>query len=149
MRGYWKKNTGKIAAGLMFASSLGVLSGCSSFDVQAADGPCLDDSQGCVAQRTAIVRSMSADPARKWIADASGRGVVASGVRLFAYQNVRDKLSCAELTAGIADLDAAKRILNEGPAPGQSMLRHNQIKAMTDDVRALLAASRQRKCATA
>lgn len=139
----------RLAGGVALFTCLGALAGCAGFDAEAASGPCLDDSQGCVGQRTAMVRSMSADPARHWIGQAAARDVVASGVRLFAYQNVRDKLSCAELTAGIADLATAKSVLEQGPAPGQSMLRHNQIKAMTEDVRASLAASRQRKCASA
>lgn len=72
--------------------------------------------------------------------------MASSGVRLFAYQNVRDKLSCAELANAVNEMEAAKQILGQGPAPGQTMLRHNQIKAMTDDVRVALTASRLRKC---
>ena len=122
------------------------LAGCAGFETASADGPCLDDSQTCVGQRTQMVQSLSADPTRHWIGEAVGRGTVASGVRLFAYQNVRDKLSCPELASSVAEMDAAKQTLAEGPAPGQSMLRHGQIKAMTDDVRAALVSSRARKC---
>ena len=125
----------------------GLLGGCAGFDASAADGPCLDDSQLCVAQRTQLVQALSADPARAWVGQPVGRQMVASGVRLFAYQNVRDKLSCPEFASAITELEAAKQTLAEGPAPGQTMLRHNQIKALTDDVRAALAASKQRKCA--
>lgn len=136
----------RAASGVAVFAWLGALAGCAGFDGQSADGPCLDDSQACVSQRTAMVQSMSADPSRHWVGEAAGRGTVASGVRLFAYQNVRDKLSCSELASGMAELGFAKQVLAEGPAPGQTMLRHNQIKAMTEDVRAALAASRQRKC---
>jgi len=122
------------------------LAGCAGFETASVDGPCLDDSKECVSQRTSLVQSMSNDPARVWIGQAVGRGTVASGVRLFAYQNVRDKLSCPELANGIGELESAKQVLAQGPAPGQTMLRHNEIKAMTTDVRNALAASHQRKC---
>lgn len=133
-------------SGLALFGCLGLLTACAGFETQAMDGPCLDDSQLCVSQRTQMVQSMSADASHHWIGQAVGGATVASGVRLFAYQNVRDKLSCAELASGIGELDAAKQTLADGPAPGQTMLRHNEIKAMTDDVRAALSATRSRKC---
>jgi hypothetical protein len=123
-----------------------VLSGCAGLDTQASSGPCLSDSSECIGQRTAMVRTMSADPSRGWISQTPDSGTVASGIRLFAYQNVRDKLSCPELTSAVSDLDAAKRSLAQGPAAGQTMARHNDIKAMTDDVRAALAATKIRRC---
>ncbi len=122
------------------------LSGCAGLDTQSADGPCLGDTPECVAQRTALVRGMSSDPSRAWIGQSVGPGTAASGVRLFAYQNVRDKLSCPQLAVAVQELDAAKQLLAGGPAPGQTMLRHNDIKAMTNDVRASLATSKQKKC---
>lgn len=122
------------------------LTGCAGFETASVDGPCLDDSKECVSQRTALVQLMSNDAAHQWIGQAVGRGTVASGVRLFAYQNVRDKLNCPELVSGVSELEAAKQVLAQGPAPGQTMLRHNEIKAMTTDVRNALAASKQRKC---
>ena len=121
-------------------------SGCAGLETQSLDGPCLDDTAQCVGQRTAMVQTMGNDATRHWIGESVGRGMASSGVRLFAYQNVRDKLSCAELANGVNEMEAAKQLLGQGPAPGQTMLRHNQIKAMTDDVRAALTASRLRKC---
>ena len=144
MRGLRNADFGFVGA---FMGLIG-LSGCAGFDPQAGGGPCLDDSQSCVSQRTALVQTMSAAPTRGWIGESPSDTVVASGVRLFAYQNVRDKLTCAELASGLNDLDAAKRVLASGPAAGQTMLRHNQIKAMTDDVRGSLSAARLRKCST-
>ena len=132
---------------LMMCLAAGVaVSACAGLDTQSASGPCLSDTPECVGQRTAMVRAMSSDPARGWISQSADRGTVASGVRLFAYQNVRDKLSCPELTSAVSDLDAAKNLLAEGPAAGQTMARHNDIKAMTTDVRAALAASKIRRC---
>ena len=128
------------------ALCLAALAGCASLETASLDGPCLDDSPTCVGQRTGMVQAMSSETARHWISETPGRATVASGVRLFAYQNVRDKLSCAELANGISEMDGAKQVLAQGPAAGQTMLRHNQIKAMTDDVRMALAASRLRKC---
>ena len=149
MRGLGRRRIGRLAGGSAWSAALLALAGCAGLDMQAADGPCLDDSQACIAQRTALVRSMSADPSHGWIAVTPGRSTVASGVRLFAYQNVRDKLSCTELAAALSDLDAARHLLAQGPAAGQSQARHNEIKAMTEDVRGSIAASRQRKCVSA
>jgi hypothetical protein len=123
-----------------------LLAGCAGLATETMSGLCLGDSPDCVGQRTALVRSMSNDPNRGWITQSADRGTVASGIRLFAYQNVRDKLSCPELTSGISDLDAAKKMLADGPAAGQTMQRHNDIKAMTADVRAALAATKIRRC---
>jgi len=135
-------------AALVLLGCAVLLASCAGFDAQAMNGPCLDDTPVCVGQRTEMVHAMSSDSGHHWIAEAPGRDTVASGVRLFAYQNVRDKLSCSELANGIAEMDAAKQVLADGPATGQTMLRHNQIKAMTDDVRAALVVSRTRKCGT-
>jgi hypothetical protein len=137
----------QLAQGLVPCLLFGAtLAGCAGLDMQAAEGPCLGDTPACIGERTAMVRAMSSDQARAWIGQTPGRGTVASGVRLFAYQNVRDKLSCSELVSALQDLDAAKQVLADGPAPGQTMLRHNDIKAMTDDVRAALTASKVRRC---
>lgn len=130
---------------VLLAGLLG-LAACAGIETQSLDGPCLDDTAQCVGQRTAMVQSMGNDASRHWIGESVGRGMASSGVRLFAYQNVRDKLSCAELANAVNEMEAAKQILGQGPAPGQTMLRHNQIKAMTDDVRVALTASRLRKC---
>ena len=132
-----------VALGMALAAGL---AGCGGLDSQSAEGPCLSDTADCVGERTAMVRAMSSDPSRAWIGQAASQGTVASGVRLFAYQNVRDKMSCPELTQAVLELDAAKQTLSQGPAAGQTMQRHNEIKAMTDDVRMALAASKLRRC---
>jgi hypothetical protein len=146
MRGRRAGKLMRLAHCAALGGCLSMLAGCAGLDTQSVEGPCLDDSKACVGERTQMVQALSSDPSRGWIGQPAGRGIVASGVRLFAYQNVRDKLSCPELTSGIAEMNAAKQILTEGPAPGQTMLRHNQIKAMTEDVRAALLAGRSRKC---
>jgi len=151
MWGLYLRNIRRAACGFCLFGSAVLPTGCAGlgFGGGEADGPCLDDSQACVAQRTGIVQSLSQDQSRAWVGQTAGRGMVASGVRLFAYQNVRDKLTCPELSSALTELDAAKLALAEGPAPGQTMLRHNQIAAMTTDVRAELANTRTRKCGVA
>jgi hypothetical protein len=133
-----------LLAGPMVAAS--VLTGCAGFNPEESAGPCLKDTKACIAERTALVRKMSSDPTRAWIGEPVGLSMTASGVRLFAYQNVRDKLSCDELAKAVAELDQAKQALAAGPQAGQTMLRHNEIKAMTDDVRLSLATSRSKRC---
>jgi hypothetical protein len=151
MWGHNLRSHRRAACGAYLLGSAVLLAGCAGlgFGGGEADGPCLDDSQACVAERTGIVQSLSQDQTRAWVGQTAGRGTVASGVRLFAYQNVRDKLTCPELSSAITELDAAKQTLAEGPAPGQTMLRHNQIAAMTTDVRAEFANARTRKCGVA
>lgn len=122
------------------------LAGCATVDTAASEGPCLADTPECVTQRTAMVKTMTADPRRAWIGEPVGPGTVASGVRLFAYQNVRDKLNCQELAAAVSELDAARQALASGPRPGQTMARHNDIKALTADVHHALANGKAKKC---
>lgn len=123
---------------LVLASA--TLGACTGVGPSSSGGePCLDDSSACVQQRTAMVDAMVADPQRSWIGQPVSRATVASGVRLFAYQNVMDSLACPQLAAGIQELQAAQQSLAQGRVGGQGAERHNQVKALTDDVHARLA----------
>ncbi|MEZ5774561.1 MAG: hypothetical protein R3D33_07630 [Hyphomicrobiaceae bacterium] len=100
-----------------------------------AGGPCLDDSQACVASRVAMV-----DAAWSPIPPCLGRQPVSretyqSGVRLFAWRSTMDRMSCDELGSGIREMALAKQSLSQGPLPGVSAERNNQVKALTDDTR--------------
>ena len=120
------------------------LAGCAG-GPQSSGAVCLDDSQGCIDKRVALVDSMAGDPNRSWIGRPGSAEEHHSGVRLFAYQRTKDHLSCEELAKGIADLGAAKQTLAGGPPPGGSAERTNAVKAMTEDVRAQLQRQKKKK----
>lgn len=124
------------------------MSACSGIGPGSASGePCLDDSEACIKQRTAMVEAMVADPQRSWIGQPVSRATVASGIRMFAYQNVMDGLACPQLGAGMQELLAAKQSLTQGRVGGQSAERHNQVKALTDDVHAQMTQlAKKRSC---
>lgn len=137
----------RLAPAMLFAVA-GALGACTGVGPGAsADDPCLDDSEACVKQRTALVEAMIADPQRNWIGQPVSRTTVASGIRLFAYQNVMESLSCPQLGAGVQEMRAALQSLSQGRLGGQSAERHNQVKALTEDVHARLQQmARQRGC---
>lgn len=117
---------------------------------EIAGDPCLDDSGGCVDRRVALVNAMVADPQRHWVNEPASRQMHASGVRLFAYQATKDKMSCQELAAGLREMKEVKLALGTGPAAGMSAERGNLVKAMADDVAAqLLRSFKGRHCGKA
>lgn len=125
------------------------VAGCAGMGPDMAGGPCLDDSKGCVEQRTAMVHGMAADKSHAWIGEPVSPATAASGVRLFAYQNVKDKLNCNELATGIKEMEDARGSLSGGPIGGQTMERHNQILALTEDVRGQLQTLSNKRCGKA
>lgn len=120
------------------------LAGCAG-GPQVTGGPCIDDSEGCVGKRVALVNTMASDPNRSWIGKPGSASEHYSGVRLFAYQKTKEQLTCDELAKGIADLGQAKAMLAKGPPPGGSAERNTTVKAMTEDVRGQLEKQRKKK----
>ncbi len=138
-----KGNRGLMA--LALAAALGLAGGCSSGP--GLGEPCLDDSKACIDSRVATVNGMVTDPGKAWINQAPTRATYASGVRLFAWRSSKDRLTCEELAAGLREMAAAKASLSQGPIPGTTAERNNQVKAMTDDATAELAkTAKAKKC---
>ena len=75
---------------------------------------CVDDSAGCVAERSAALSEISNDKSRGWIRQPVPAAAYASGVRLFAYKQKKRELSCEELTIGRREADAGPSVLR-GP----------------------------------
>ena len=121
----------------------GCSGGCSSGPNMGE--PCLDDSKACIDSRVATVNGMVTDPSKAWINATPTRGTYASGVRLFAWRSSKDRLTCEELAAGLREMAAAKMSLSQGPLPGTTAERNNQVKAMTDDAAAELARTAKAK----
>ena len=75
---------------------------------------CVDDSAGCVAERSAALHELSNDKSRGWIKQSAPPAAYASGVRLFAYKQKKRELSCDELAVGRREADAGVGVLR-GP----------------------------------
>jgi hypothetical protein len=131
---------------LLIVGGSAVLTACSTVSgVTTAVGPCLDDSKACVESRTAMVGKLTADPTRSWIGQSVDRRMAASGIRLFAYQNVADSLDCPKLQAGVREMQATRSTIGGTPLAGQTAERHNQIRALAVDMEGVLAAKARRK----
>ena len=123
------------------------LTGCSGFTSADNDAPCLDDSQGCIDARSTAFNAMKSDGERKWIGKPVNARLHASGVRMFAYRAEKDKLSCAELTAGMNEMSAVRSSLS-GAVPGASKDRVVQAKMLADETHAeLQKVHARKKCA--
>jgi hypothetical protein len=125
---------------------LAALGACSTIGNETSvAGPCLDDSKACVETRTGMVAALVADQDRSWISKPADRAMAASGVRLFAYQTVKDGLNCQQLAAAIQDLSSSRNLLAAGRMGGQTAERHNQIKALTHDTEVDYVSTARRK----
>ena len=129
----------------LVATAFGLLLAACVTGGEIAGEPCLDDSGGCVDRRIAVLDAMVADPQRHWVNEPASRQMHASGIRLFAYQATKDKMSCQELSAGLREMKEVKLALGSGPAPGMSAERGNLVKAMADDVAEQLHKTRKAK----
>ncbi len=114
-----------------------VIGGCCVASCSGTTGadaalPCLDDSQPCVDARMAALGAMQSDSKRSWISKPVNARLHASGVRMFAYRTLKDRLSCAELTTGMNEMSSVRATL-AGPVPGVSKDRIVQAKMLADE----------------
>jgi hypothetical protein len=134
-RSVWSK---PVVSGTVVALVLAALGACSTIGTE---------SKACVETRTGIVAALVADQNRTWISKPADRAMAASGVRLFAYQTVKDGLNCQQLAAAIQDLSSSRNLLAAGRMNGQTAERHNQIKALTHDTEVeYVTAARRKSC---
>ena len=75
---------------------------------------CVDDSAGCIAQRTNALAELNNDKSRAWIHQPAHASAYASGVRLFAFKQRKRELSCSELTIARKEAEAGPAVLR-GP----------------------------------
>ena len=79
------------------------------------------------------LKAMIADPGRSWIAHAQSPKEYANGTRLFAYRALRDKLSCAEITSALNEIDAAARTFAT-PVAGVTAEQANHLLSLNSEV---------------
>jgi hypothetical protein len=146
-------SVGALARRLALLAALGGcalgLAACGGFgfgsDDTRAGLSCIDDSPHCVGQRQATLQAMLADKERKWVQEPATPQAHASGVRLFAFRSVKAQLSCAELSYGRREAEAAPKILRgqHGLSPAQ-VSRASMLAAEVQ--RELAAEMRRRRC---
>lgn len=121
------------------------LSGSADGDIQSGLG-CVDDSHACVDQRASALRTLTADPHRKWMREPAGPEAYASGVRMYAYKQKKRDLTCDELTLARREAEAAPGVLR---GAGSQKLTPAQISRgvlFSADVARELASEQRRRC---
>lgn len=122
-------------------------SGLMGLDDNKAGLSCIDDSPQCVEQRQATLKSMLADPDRKWIKEPASPQAHASGVRLFAYRSHKKQLTCEELAHGRREADSAGKALRGPEGKGLSPAQVSRATMFAAEVsKELVAEMRARRC---
>lgn len=106
------------------------VSGCAVGDapIEANAGlSCVDDSPRCISERQIALKSLVADPQRRWVKEPASPAAYASGVRMFAFKQTKKQLSCEELAAGKREADGASASLKGAG----SMLTPAQVSRST------------------
>ena len=106
-----------------------------------ADHPVCEDEKECMVRLKALVDS----PDRSWIGEPEPPADHATGTRLFAYRALQGRLSCAELSRAIEDLEAAAATFRT-PVPGIDASRARSVRALNGAVETELRAERTRRC---
>jgi hypothetical protein len=99
------------------------VSACSGGLVDETRGSltCLDDSNECVEQRQAALKSMIADKDRSWLKEPADAKAHASGVRLFAFRSQKGDMTCEELSYARKEAESAPKVMkaSQGLSPAQ------------------------------
>jgi hypothetical protein len=107
---------------------------------------CVDDSQACIAERSAALNQLMADKQRNWIRQRAPTAAYASGVRLFAFKQRKRELTCEELGIGRREADAGPAILR---GPDGRSLSTGQIARgvmLAQEVSRELSVEMRRRC---
>lgn len=100
-----------------------VVSACSGglVDETRSSLTCLDDSNECVEQRQAALKSMIADKDRSWLKEPADAKAHASGVRLFAFRSQKGEMTCEELSYARKEAESAPKVMkaSQGLSPAQ------------------------------
>jgi hypothetical protein len=95
----------------------------------------------CLARLKALI----ADPERRWIKEPAPSVEYANGTRLFAYRALRSKLSCAEITLALNEIDAAESAFRS-PVAGVSATQASRVLSLGADVGQELRAEFKSRC---
>lgn len=107
---------------------------------------CVDDSQACIAERSAALNQLMADKQKSWIRQRAPTAAYASGVRLFAFKQRKRELTCEELGLGRREADAGPGILR---GPDGRSLSTGQIARgvmLAQEVSRELSTEMRRRC---
>jgi hypothetical protein len=126
---------------------LGACTGGDAMQTASADAAgCVDDSKHCISRRQASLQSMLADPARTWVRSPTTPASAATGVKLFAYRQTKEQLSCSQLDYGRDDTRRMPGMLSSTAVPGANESRIAQVKDMAKQVHRELDNEFKRVC---
>ena len=115
-------------------------------DVGARGLYCVDDSQGCISERSAALSRMLADPKRSWVRQPAPTAAYASGVRLFAFKQRKRELSCDELVIGRKEADAGPQILRGPDGKALTLSQVSRGVMLSQEVSRELNTEIRRRC---
>jgi hypothetical protein len=151
MRDEWRGNGGSAcgrgtgALGALAALALGACAVGEPIEGAGMGINCLDDSPRCISEREAALKTMVADPQRRWVKEAATPSAYASGVRLFAYKSTKKSLTCDELHHGKREADGAAASL-KGAGSGLSPAQVSRSTMFAGEVSRELAGEIKRRC---
>ena len=109
---------------------------------------CVDDSPGCLSERSATLANIMADKQKKWVREPAPAAAYASGVRLFAYKQRKRELTCEELTIGRKEADAGPNALRELEGKGLTTAQVARGVMLSQEVSRELSNELKRRCRT-
>lgn len=107
---------------------------------------CVDDSPGCVTERSAALNHLMADKQRAWVRQPAPTASYASGVRLFAFKQKKRELSCDELAIGRKEADAGPAILRGPDGKGLTMAQVSRGVMLSQEISRELSNEHKRRC---
>lgn len=107
---------------------------------------CVDDSPGCISQRSNALSEMVTDRSRRWVREPVPPAAYASGVRLFAYKQRKRELTCEELSIGRKEAEAGPGILRGPDGKHLSSAQVARGVMLSQEVGRELGAEMKRRC---
>ena len=111
---------GQTLAGAIHLITLVLISGCAigpePINSTGAGLNCIDDTPHCVSERQAALRILVGDKSRAWVREPATPQAYASGVRLFAFRQIKRELSCEDLSHGHKEAEGAPAALKSAGA---------------------------------
>ena len=93
----------------------------------------------------ARLKAMIESPNRDWIGRPQPPAEYANGTRLFAYRALRSQLTCAQITAALAEIGTAAASFTT-PVPGVSAQQVRRVLVLNSEVQRELQAEFTARC---
>jgi hypothetical protein len=148
MRGERVRRKG-LAAGICAALGASVLAACMGGGTESELSKglnCVDDSQACVAERSAALRALMQDKSQGWVRQQPTPAAYASGVRLFAFKQRKRELSCEDLGIGRREADAGPGVLRGPGGAGLTPAQVSRGVMLSGEVSRELEGELRRRC---